>query len=144
MSQSLSISQSRFYRLRNTFLRAVNAAPAVVMISPVAESATIPYSVATNTEERELSSLRNVNAYYTRDFDERKRTKYGLSAETSCVVYIPPDNLVQAFGVPYDQIRMEHITVFGIVYAVTKIAYLGAFYNNCMVVEVQLRDEEKV
>jgi hypothetical protein len=144
MSQALSISQSRFYRLRNSFLRAVNASPAVVMVSPIQESSTIPYSVITGTEERNLLPYRRVNAFYTREFDEKKRTKYGLSAETSCVVYFPPDNLVQAFGVPYDQIRIEHVAVFGIVYAVTKVVYLGAFYNNCMVVEVQLRDEETV
>ena len=144
MSGSLSMPIQRFLRLRNAFLRAVNASPAVVTIALTsATQVESGYPLATKTDEREIDEPRQVTAYYTRDFNEFKRTRYGLDKEVTCVVYIPPDNLVKEYGT-YHNLPIEKVTVFGIQYAVNKVAYLGSFYNTCMAVEIHLIDEQSL
>jgi hypothetical protein len=98
-------------------------------------------AVVGNTTRTETSVT--LPCLYTRTFDDRTRSKYGLTNNVSGMVYVSPDQLVQAFGtyrLPDNQVTIE---LTGEKFYCAKIVYNGEISNyndSCVSVEFRLKD----
>lgn len=134
-----AIQQEKF---RQKFLRTVRAVPHKVVFSvvEVGESGNF-MSDFVGDNPRETNDKR-VEAFYRRNFSNRDRTKFGLSENTSAIVYVSPLTLKKAFNTSAP--KVERVQVEGVTYVVTQTIEMGVLHDSPLFIELRLSLPENV
>jgi len=87
-----------------------------------------------------------VYCLFKQELSPRDRTKYGISADTEMVVWIPPQEIEQyaqfsGFTIDAQKTKVKFSDMqysSGTIYEIDKVQYKGRMYNSCICVELHL------
>jgi hypothetical protein len=140
------LTQTAFKRYQDVFHKKIMNTPFKVTIEIT--TVTAPTTEGFSMEKFVGGSPRTpkfyeVNALYEREIPLRTREKYGLPKEVNGVVYFSPIQLKQVIGTFELDWNKTKIHFAGSVQVIQKIELLEPLYNECLGVQVFLKDALK-
>lgn len=134
-----NLTLQKFQRYRAVFEQEVNKQPveANIILAVIADSTGFTGFTGDKTPTY-IDKV--VKCLYKRDFSPFERTKFGLKDEVTGVLYIPPNNLIAAFGTWKLAETKIKVLLYGDTYGVGYVRFNGPMYDSCISVEYRLID----
>jgi hypothetical protein len=140
MNKNTRLNRHIFNSVAKTFHDRVQISPNEVTLK-ISTPLKANFSYSEFVGESEISTnLVTLKALYSREISPKTRSKYGLDANASAVIYLSPKNLVEELG-RWDFSETEiSVNFLGIEYLVYKIFYDGHVpeFSNCISVTMVL------
>jgi hypothetical protein len=141
MNKNTRLNRHIFNSVAKTFHDRVQVSPNEVTLkiaTPLKNE--FSYTEFVGESKIEYSNVVTVKALYNREISPKTRSKYGLDASASAIIYLSPKDLYEKLGRWHISESEISVNFLGIEYLVYKIFYDGHVpeFSNCISVTMVL------